>query len=73
MKSNVNNQINNYEFKLHHDLPVIKEIPAYIRCKVLEVLENGDHPLFLSEVVDSVLLLDTQPLELRKTGWSYGG
>ena len=68
-----NGLINDQEYQLHDNLPLLKSAPAYLKCRVLAILENGDHPLFLSEVVDSVLLLDTQPLELRKTGWSYGG
>ena len=29
--------------------------------------------MFLAEVKDVVVREDVDPLELRKTGWSYGG
>ena len=66
-------KLNGEEFSLENNLPLLKDIPAYIQCKVIEILENGDHPLFLAEVVDAKINNDSDPLELRKTGWTYGG
>ena len=68
-----NEKLNGQEFSLENNLPLLKDIPAYIQCKVVEVLENGDHPLFLAKVVDAKINNDSNPLELRKTGWTYGG
>jgi len=68
-----NEKLNGQEFSLENNLPLLKDIPAYIQCKVVEILENGDHPLFLAEVVDAKINNDSDPLELRKTGWTYGG
>ena len=68
-----NEKLNGQEFSLENNLPLLKDIPAYIHCKVVEILENGDHPLFLAEVVDAKINNDSNPLELRKTGWTYGG
>ena len=68
-----NDKLNGQEFSLENNLPLLKNIPAYIQCKVVEILENGDHPLFLAEVVDAKINNDSKPLELRKTGWTYGG
>ena len=68
-----NEKLNGEEFSLENNLPLLKDIPAYIQCKVVEILENGDHPLFLAEVVDAKINNDSNPLELRKTGWTYGG
>ena len=61
------------QFTLLHDLPLIKDVPAYLYCRVVQILENGDHPLFLAKVKDAVVQKDSKPLELRSTGWSYGG
>ena len=66
-------KLNGEEFSLENNLPLLKDVPAYIQCKVVEILENGDHPLFLAEVVDAKINNDSNPLELRKTGWTYGG
>ena len=68
-----NEKLNGQEFSLKNNLPLLKDVPAYIQCKVVEILENGDHPLFLAEVVDAKINKDSNPLELRKTGWTYGG
>ena len=68
-----NEKLNGQEFSLANNLPLLQDIPAYIQCKVVEILENGDHPLFLAEVVDAKINNDSDPLELRKTGWTYGG
>ena len=68
-----NEKLNGQEFCLENNLPLLKDIPAYIQCKVVEILENGDHPLFLAEVIDAKINNDSNPLELRKTGWTYGG
>jgi len=68
-----NEKLNGQEFSLANNLPLLKDIPAYIQCKVVEILENGDHPLFLAEVVDAKINNDSDPLELRETGWTYGG
>ena len=66
-------KLNGQEFSLENNLPLLKDIPAYIQCKVVKILENGDHPLFLAEVDDAKINNDSNPLELRKTGWTYGG
>ena len=68
-----NEKLNGQEFSLKNNLPLLKDVPAYIQCKVVEILENGDHPLFLAEVVDAKINNNSDPLELRKTGWTYGG
>jgi len=65
--------INGQSFEMIDDLPILDSPPAYLVCDVLDVNERGDHPLFLAEVKDVVVREDTDPLELRKTGWSYGG
>ena len=65
--------MNNHQFTLTHDLPLITDAPAFLYCSVIEILENGDHPLFLAEIKDAVIHRESIPLELKPTGWSYGG
>ena len=65
--------LNGEKFKLVNDLPVLCAVPSYIHCSVLEVLGDGDHPLFLCMVENVKLRNSSKPLELRKTGWKYGG
>ena len=66
-------RINDECYELKDDLPIITSAPSYIRCSVVEILENGDHPLFLSEVINAVVQKESEPLELRNTDWQYGG
>ena len=68
-----NGLINEEEYQLQNNLPLLKVVPAYIQCRVLEVLEYGDHSLFLAEVKNAVVQKQSEPLELRTTGWHYGG
>jgi flavin reductase (DIM6/NTAB) family NADH-FMN oxidoreductase RutF len=53
--------------------PVINEAPAYWECRVVGVLEQGDHHVFLGEVVEAGVNNDTPTLLMRDTGWNYGG
>ena len=68
-----NGFINKQPYKLVDNLPLLMSASAYLKCRVLEIMENGDHPLFLSEVINAVIQKESEPLELRNTGWKYGG
>jgi len=65
--------LNGQSFNMVDGLPVLELPPAYLVCDILDVNERGDHSLFLAEVKDVVVHKEIEPLELRKTGWSYGG
>ena len=68
-----NGFINEQEYQLQDNLPLLISASAYLKCRVLEIMENGDHPLFLSEVINAVVQKESKPLELRNTDWQYGG
>ena len=68
-----NGLINEQEYQLHDNLHLLSAVSAYLQCRVLEIMENGDHPLFLAEVKNAVVQKELEPLELRTTGWNYGG
>ena len=53
--------------------PIIKESPAYWECRVVGVLEQGDHHVFLGEVVEAGVNGEAPTLLMRDTGWNYGG
>jgi flavin reductase (DIM6/NTAB) family NADH-FMN oxidoreductase RutF len=53
--------------------PVINESPAWWECRVVGVLEQGDHHVFLGEVVDAGVNSETPTLLMRDTPWNYGG
>ena len=71
--STENSKINGHDFKIINELPLIKGFPAYMICSVKEIIEIGDHPLFLAEVKDAVIDQKSDGLQLSSTGWSYGG
>ena len=68
-----NGLINEQEYHLQDNLPLLAAVPAYLKCKVVAIMEKGDHPLFLAEVKNAVVQKTLDPLELRTTGWNYGG
>jgi flavin reductase (DIM6/NTAB) family NADH-FMN oxidoreductase RutF len=53
--------------------PVINELPAYWECQLRQVVEQGDHHVFLGEVVEAGVNSDTPTLLMRETPWNYGG
>ncbi len=33
--------------------PILKSVPAYIECKLVDTVEKGDHSIFIGEVVQA--------------------
>lgn len=68
--------INGFEFEDGPvtQAPLLLDAPYWWEAIVLDVLERGDHSLFLTEVIEAgVRDPERAPLELRPTGLSYGG
>ena len=61
--------------------PVLENAPAWVECKIVEVVEQGDHHIFLGEVVDAGVSSepegrpDEAVLEMKDLGEKvfYGG
>jgi len=53
--------------------PIINESPAFWECRVVGVNEEGDHHVFIGEVVEAGVQGEGQTLLLRDTSWNYGG
>ncbi len=61
--------------------PILTNAPAAVECKLVEVIERGDHHIFVGEVVDAHLAKpidgrpDTAILEMKELGEKtfYGG
>lgn len=53
--------------------PLLEESPAYLECKVVGSLAQGDHEVVMGEVIAAGVRREAAPLELRATGWQYGG
>ena len=66
--------LNNHPFKFSTtNLPILTEPPAYFECKVVYILDKGDHPIFLAEIMYVTLNREFNSMDLKSTGWSYGG
>lgn len=48
-----------------NDIPVLEDIYAYIECKLLNIVNAGDHDLFIGEVTDKVVDDTKKPLVFK--------
>ncbi|MGB5636584.1 MAG: flavin reductase family protein [Waterburya sp.] len=53
--------------------PIIKDSLGYIECKVVGTVEEGDHTVYVGEVIASGIHREGEQLLLSSTGWQYGG
>jgi flavin reductase (DIM6/NTAB) family NADH-FMN oxidoreductase RutF len=53
--------------------PIISDSLGYIECKVVNALEEGDHTIYVGEVIGSGVHRQGEQLLLENTGWQYGG
>jgi flavin reductase (DIM6/NTAB) family NADH-FMN oxidoreductase RutF len=54
--------------------PILKNLPAYIECRVLDIREEyGDHAIVILEVVEVELTEHIDPLTVSDSPWEYGG
>lgn len=53
--------------------PILDEAYSYFECKVTGSIEQGDHSVFVGEVIEAEARRDDKPLEMWGTGWFYGG
>jgi len=53
--------------------PVLDDALGFLECRVLEIVERGDHATVICEVVEAGVLRDGDLLELSHTPWKYGG
>lgn len=53
--------------------PIITDSLGYIECKVVGTVEEGDHTVFVGEVIGAGIHREGKQLLLETTGWHYGG
>ena len=67
-------KINGFSFKTERTkAPILTEVPSYLECRIDEYVEGSDHDIVVAEVINAVVQSDALPLEMRSTGWKYGG
>lgn len=70
----VGNKFEDVEFYLGETgCPIISDSLGYVECRVIGSVENGDHTVFVGEVIASGVHREGEPLLLESTGWQYGG
>ena len=74
-KSRVGNKFEDVEFYegAETGCPIIKDSLGYVECKVVGVVDEGDHTVYVSEVISSGIHREGKQLLLETTGWNYGG
>ena len=53
--------------------PIVKDSLGYVECKVVGKVAEGDHTVFVAEVIGSGIHREGKQLLLETTGWEYGG
>lgn len=53
--------------------PLLAAAPAWFECEVRTAVGEGDHTVFIGEVVGAGFREFREPLTLWDTGWHYGG
>ena len=53
--------------------PIIQDSLGYIECKVVGKVDEGDHTVFVGEVIGAGIHREGKQLLLESTGWEYGG
>ena len=74
-KRRVGNKFEEIEFYEGEETncPIIKDSLGYIECKVVGKVDEGDHTVFVGEVIGSGVHREGKQLLLESTGWEYGG
>ncbi len=74
-KSRVGNKFEDVEFYegTETGCPIIKDSLGYIECKVVGTVDQGDHTVYVAEVISSGVHREGKQLLLETTGWNYGG
>ena len=74
-KARVGNKFEDVEFYEGEKTgcPIIKDSLGYVECKVVGKVAEGDHTVFVAEVIGAGTHREGKQLSLESTGWEYGG
>ena len=53
--------------------PLLKDAPAFLECRVVDIVEKGDHLVVVGEVIEAGVKREAPPMTLAETTWKYGG
>lgn len=74
-KRRVGNKFDEVEFYegAETGCPIIRDSLGYVECRVVGTVAEGDHTVFVGQVVGAGVHREGNPLLLESTGWQYGG
>lgn len=74
IKDQSKNSINGYDITWSElNNPILDDIPMILEVKIIDITDKGDHPIFICEVVNTILRQDIDMLTMADTNWHYGG
>lgn len=53
--------------------PILLDAPAYLECRVHQIIDGGDHAIVIMEAVEAECRQPVRPLTIRESPWEYGG
>ncbi len=53
--------------------PLLDDIPMILEVKIIEIIKKGDHPIFICEIVNTIVRQNVDMLTMADTNWHYGG
>lgn len=69
-----NNRINGYGYSVNgRKVPLLNDPPMILEVRVNDIVEKGDHHVFVTEVINTILREDGDILSMHHTNWHYGG
>ncbi|WP_017305194.1 flavin reductase family protein [Spirulina subsalsa] len=71
----VGNKLADIDFTLGAETgcPILTDSLGYVECKVVGSVQEGDHTVFVAQVIGAGIHREGDPLTLESTGWQYGG
>jgi flavin reductase (DIM6/NTAB) family NADH-FMN oxidoreductase RutF len=70
----VGNKFEDVEFYIGETgCPIISDSLGYVECRVVGSVAQGDHTVFVGEVIAAGVHKEGESLLLESTGWQYGG
>lgn len=69
-----NNKLNGFEIKIGiTNVPVFIDVNSYFECELIKLIEVGDHDIIVAEIKNVENTSEQDVLNLKATGWNYGG
>lgn len=69
-----NNKLNGFEIKIGiTNVPVFIDVNSYFECELIKLIEVGDHDIIVAEIKNVENISEQDVLNLKATGWNYGG